>query len=254
MLALAACAEASLPSGPDATPSSVASGDADPLTDGRDAGPGSSPDAGSGCTARWHPDADGDGYGDATVATTACERPAGHVSDGTDCDDSTGWRHPGLAEYCDGIDNDCDAATGEICSSECKPRSYGGHVYIFCDGDTDFASAAGVCATQRMRLVKIDDAAENEGERTTAHAAHGSSVDFWIGANDRATEDSWTWPDDTPFWRGRSSGSRVGGAYANWDPGEPNDDGTEDCAEMQSDGQWNDVPCRTVQEFVCERW
>ena len=37
---------------------------------------------------RWYPDGDGDGFGDATAPTDACEAPAGFVADGTDCDDT----------------------------------------------------------------------------------------------------------------------------------------------------------------------
>lgn len=35
----------------------------------------------------WHPDADGDGFGNPGVAVVACAQPAGHVLDGSDCND-----------------------------------------------------------------------------------------------------------------------------------------------------------------------
>ncbi len=62
----------------------------------------------------WFQDADGDGYGDITVSTTACTQPTGFVADATDCDDGEPLANPGEAEVCgDGIDNDCDGtATG----------------------------------------------------------------------------------------------------------------------------------------------
>ena len=56
----------------------------------------------------WYDDADGDGYGDATTAQTACSQPTGTVSDDTDCDDDDASANPGEAEVCDGVDNDCD--------------------------------------------------------------------------------------------------------------------------------------------------
>ncbi len=60
------------------------------------------------------PDADGDGFGDAKgESVTSCEPPEGYVADATDCDDEDPARNPGLPEYCDGGDNDCDADTVE---------------------------------------------------------------------------------------------------------------------------------------------
>ncbi len=57
-------------------------------------------------------DADRDGYGDATMPTTACGSAVGFSANGTDCDDTRASVHPGQPEICDGIDNDCDPATG----------------------------------------------------------------------------------------------------------------------------------------------
>jgi len=56
----------------------------------------------------WYADADLDGFGDALVPLEACEQPPGHVADNTDCDDLQPLSRPGLAEVCDGLDNDCD--------------------------------------------------------------------------------------------------------------------------------------------------
>ncbi|MDP2313549.1 MAG: MopE-related protein [Pseudomonadota bacterium] len=56
-------------------------------------------------------DADGDGYGDETVASG--------VTAGTDCDDSGAATNPGATEVCaDGVDNDCDGG-----GSGCAPAS-----------------------------------------------------------------------------------------------------------------------------------
>ena len=47
----------------------------------------------------WHADADGDGFGDPLVTTVACGPPAGHVLDGSDCNDGAAgvWATPGEA-------------------------------------------------------------------------------------------------------------------------------------------------------------
>ena len=55
----------------------------------------------------WYTDADGDGFGDAETAQTACAA-SGLVADSTDCDDADPAAHPGGEEICDGHDNDCD--------------------------------------------------------------------------------------------------------------------------------------------------
>ncbi|RME23260.1 MAG: hypothetical protein D6798_13880 [Deltaproteobacteria bacterium] len=56
----------------------------------------------------WYPDIDGDGYGDDAAAIEACTAPEDTVDQGGDCDDTNATRNPGVAEECDGIDNDCD--------------------------------------------------------------------------------------------------------------------------------------------------
>jgi hypothetical protein len=58
----------------------------------------------------WYTDNDRDGHG-AGAARLACAAPAGTVGSGADCDDTTALAHPGAAERCDGIDNDCDGLT-----------------------------------------------------------------------------------------------------------------------------------------------
>ncbi|HEY3353601.1 MAG TPA: putative metal-binding motif-containing protein [Polyangia bacterium] len=78
-------------------------------------------DAANGCetavtdpTRLYYRDADGDGYG-AGVPLFSCSgsAPAGYVSDHTDCDDTKASVHPGAAETCNGVDDNCNGTTDD---------------------------------------------------------------------------------------------------------------------------------------------
>ena len=74
-------------------------------------------------TPTWHPDVDGDGFGDSRTAVTECEAPPGHVSDGTDCNDSDPSQHPGAWDTpADGQDSDCDGEDAQ-CPSDGDARA-----------------------------------------------------------------------------------------------------------------------------------
>ncbi|NMO13892.1 MopE-related protein [Pyxidicoccus fallax] len=64
-------------------------------------------------TSTWYRDADGDGFGNAGQAVQNCRQPAGYVSNTSDCNDADASIHPGAAEVCDGVDNDCDTQVDE---------------------------------------------------------------------------------------------------------------------------------------------
>jgi hypothetical protein len=108
-------------------------------------------------TPTWYADADGDGFGNASVSLTQCSQPAGYVADNTDCNDSSasiypapdsdgdGYTlctgdcnegnasiNPGASEICDGIDNNCNTSIDET------PPSW----YLDNDGDGYGAGAA----------------------------------------------------------------------------------------------------------------
>ncbi|MCB9689523.1 MAG: putative metal-binding motif-containing protein [Alphaproteobacteria bacterium] len=61
----------------------------------------------------WRVDADGDGFGASGVVVHSCQPVEGRVTTKGDCDDADPAIHPGAAEVCNGIDDDCDPATDE---------------------------------------------------------------------------------------------------------------------------------------------
>lgn len=79
--------------------------------------------------------------------------------------------------------------------------------------------------------------------------------DVWIGASDQAEEGMWRWTGVKKglFWRGDGSGTAYG--YENWNGGEPNNSGNEDCAVMFDDGLsslWNDSDCGNMYAYIIE--
>jgi lectin-like protein/putative metal-binding protein len=207
----------------------------------------------------YYRDADGDGHGDPLTSVQACEAPAGTVANKDDCDDTDAQRHPGLAEICDGLDNDCDPATIEACPTGCTalrrpPPDSALHAYLVCTTSASWLNASALCASAMYKLVEIDDTSENAYVRSIGDAAFGTNVDFHIGGNDRGTEGVWVWESGVQFWQGGSGGATVGGHYANWNSGEPNDNNGEDCSEMRTGGLWNDTDCSSdSQPFICRR-
>ncbi len=96
---------------------------------------------------RFFRDRDGDGVGMSSDAVAACAMPAGYALTGGDCDDTNPFRAPGLAEVCDGFDNNCDAGflvdgADPLYDSDLLPTWY---VDRDGDGYGDVASAQATC-------------------------------------------------------------------------------------------------------------
>jgi gliding motility-associated-like protein len=116
-------------------------------------------------------------------------------------------------------------------------------------------------------LVVFNSAAENQAVVAALNAAGTiSAVDaVWVGYSDEVTEGSWIALDGTNM------------SYLNWAPNEPNNNGQgdaccsfpdflggcqtseawrcqygEDCAQIYSSGQWNDLPCNRNSVSVVE--
>lgn len=86
-------------------------------------------------------------------------------------------------------------------------------------------------------------------ERDAVRALTGSN-NLWIGLSDRVTTETWRWV--TPELAIGAPLSPVG---LPWKGGQPNNGagGTEDCVEMQGNGELDDRQCdNDTNEYVCE--
>jgi hypothetical protein len=114
----------------------------------------------------WYADDDGDGYGDASSTTSACDEPAGYVSNDDDCDDTRSAVSPAATESCSTTyDDDCDGSANENNASGCT--SY------YADADSDgYGAGAAVCACSASGSYSVtNDEDCDDGDDTVYPAA-----------------------------------------------------------------------------------
>ncbi|MFM7201242.1 MAG: MopE-related protein, partial [Myxococcota bacterium] len=98
----------------------------------------------------WYQDADGDGYGNAAVTKSACAKPAGYVSNSTDCNDADATIKPGATETCNSKDDNCngsvDEGVGTTYYQDNDADGYGSTTTtVACTKPTGYATVGGDC-------------------------------------------------------------------------------------------------------------
>ncbi|WNG50952.1 hypothetical protein F0U60_47605 [Archangium minus] len=138
-------------------------------------------------------DSDRDGYGTSFVAgptppgSFSCTPDPGYSALGGDCNDGNSSVHPGAAEACDRVDNNCNGSVDEVCSVTCsawfssapagrEPGRASNHARL--DDRIDGEAAAGARRPrhgegERQLLVVLD----GQIERRAEHAGERRAVD-----------------------------------------------------------------------------
>jgi len=94
------------------------------------------------CTNVYYIDNDRDGYGNPSVKKQACIKPAGYVTNNSDCNDSNANIKPGAKEQCNGTDDNCNNQIDEGVLNACGkcgavPTEICDGKDNDCDGSTD---------------------------------------------------------------------------------------------------------------------
>lgn len=130
-------------------------------------------------------------------------------------------------------------ATAPSCAG--ASLSVGAHAYCVQPAEVAFDDARAACRAQGMELASIGSREENDAlVRALAPPLPDPDLRFWIGLVE-PEEGAWMWTTEEPA------------QFGAWAPGEPNDRGSENCAEViGSSGTWNDAPCPEQKPYACE--
>jgi hypothetical protein len=110
-----------------------------------------------------------------------------------------------------------------------------------------------------MRLLRIDDDAEQVWAETEGNAITVGQEYMWLGGSDLAVSEYWTWTDGDGFYQGLagSGGGALDGLYTNFDPSDPNHGNVyERCVAMRpsTTAYWYDIDCSLPSAYLCEAY
>ncbi|WP_085766334.1 LamG-like jellyroll fold domain-containing protein [Nonlabens spongiae] len=117
--------------------------------------------------------------------------------------------------------------------------TFEGHTYFISNNSASASQAFNNAAQAGYSLASISSVEENQFLQSYLNS-NGIS-DVHIGLNDLGTEGVYAWQNGETF------------SYSNWASGNPsNSGGAEDYGELQTNGEWNDIPASLSQRYIIE--
>ena len=132
----------------------------------------------------------------------------------------------------------CGIQIPTVCEAYGDLHAFRDHRYVAVPRAMSWDDADAFCVGLGGALMTVESAAE---ERFAEFGLLGVYGSYWIGLTDFGMEGDWRDVyGQTPV-------------FTSWHPGEPNDQGgIEDCAQVWTQGGWNDADCTLPSAFVCE--
>ncbi len=154
---------------------------------------GDTDEAGSVGETTFFIDADGDGHGDAAVSYTACSLDEAWVENSDDCNDADAAAYPGADEWCDDLDNDCDAEIDEADAvdagtwyADADLDGFGDDATasFACDMPSDAVAAGGDCDdTDASEFPGATEACDGDDDDCDAEIDEGVTTTFYADAD-----------------------------------------------------------------------
>ena len=144
--------------------------------------------------------------------------------------------------YAGGKWNDisCYSRKAFICDKPGASSPVGPRNYVYISSPKTFYEAQSYCrARYGTSLAIISNPADNSRAASQCRGTRFPYNQCFIGLNDRTAERQWKNIDGSPA------------TYFNWNFGEPNNVGNEDCVEILSNGKMNDLSCSSRRAFLC---
>ncbi|KAK9981644.1 hypothetical protein ABG768_001168 [Culter alburnus] len=123
-------------------------------------------------------------------------------------------------------------------SEEVKLKGCKEGLFFISSESKNWSESRQYCRDRGTDLVIIDT------EEKQRHITSFLKESVWIGLSDTENEGNMKWVDNSPLKQGF------------WFKGEPNNDGNEDCIELDPEkdpvNNWNDLPCSEKRKGICE--